>query len=241
MLKNNVFFFLLAFLMIGSLEAQVRPGIKTGFNLTGVSADYIGTSTLSGDKAGDPDNFHMKGGFQIGMVVDWTINEWFTIQPGARFTMQGFKDEYQNNGNFLRKFSLYYFQVPIYAQYKYNLGHVNLIGQAGPYLGYGLFGRQKYSKNSQSKSLDDSYKKIDFGNGSGDDIHNAFDYGVGVGVGAEFGALQLMVAYEFGLYKATFDKKAYSGDYKLHMQNNGLSITLAFIFGKKFPRFDPEF
>lgn len=238
MLKRNIILLLTLIVVSGSIHAQLRPGIKLGYNLSGVFADYLGTKTPEELKKtmGDPENFHLKSGFQAGLIVDCPINDAWAIQPGARFSLQGFTDKYTSNGNMTRKFSLYYIQIPVYAQYRLNIAEeTNLLFQAGPYAGLGLFGRQSYTRKGKSQSLNDNQKKITFGNGSADDIHNAFDYGVSAGAGVEFYRFQLMVAYDYGLYKMNFKKKVTGMDYNIDMQNQNLSVTLAFIFGRRDP------
>jgi hypothetical protein len=237
MLKRNIILLFVLIVVAGSIHAQVRPGIKLGYNLSGVAASYTGTSELKSTAAGDPDNFRMKSGFQAGMVVDCPINDTWAIQPGIRFTSQGFTDKYTGNGNSVKKFALYSLQIPVYAQYRLNIAEeTSLLFQAGPYVGFGLFGRQKYTRKGKSVDLNDTQKKITFGGGTSNDIHKAFDYGVGAGVGIEFYRFQFMVAYDFGLYDASFDKKdAKSASYNVDIRNHNLSITLAFIFGRRDP------
>ena len=65
----------------GSINAQVRPGLKLGYNLSGVMADYTGSRQVAPNTAGDPDNFSMKSGFQAGLIADCPINDAFSIQP----------------------------------------------------------------------------------------------------------------------------------------------------------------
>lgn len=237
MLKQNIILLFALIMMVGALHAQVRPGIKLGYNLSGVMADYAGTTKLNPAAAGYPDNFHMRSGFQAGLIADCPLNDTWAIQPGVRFTNQGFTDKYTSSGKATRRFSLYYLQVPLYVQYRLNIAEeTNLLFQAGPYAGFGLFGRQRYSLKGKSRDLTDDQKKITFGNGTSEDIHNSFDYGVSAGVGVEFFNFQFVVAYDYGLYKATFDKpQAGSGAYHVDMQNHNLSITLAYVFGRRDP------
>ena len=231
-------YFILSFVLVmiaGSVSAQVRPGVKLGYNLSGVIANYTGIpDNNKPEVAGYPDNFHLKSGFQIGMIADCPINDAFAIQPGARFAMQGFNDKYTSNGDVIRRFSLYYLQIPVYAQYKINVAEeTNLLFQAGPYAGFGLFGRQSYNRKGKSQDLSDAQKKITFG--SGNDIQKSFDWGLGAGVGIEFYRFQLMFAYDYGLNKAAFQKDAKSGKYHIDMQNHNFSMTLAVIFGRRDP------
>jgi len=237
-LKRNIIL-LFAFMAIaGSAKAQVRPGLKLGYNLAGMMAEYRGDRNPVDLKntAGDPSNFHMKSGFQAGLIADWPINDVFAIQPGARFTMQGFTDKYISNGEAIRKFSLFYVQVPVYAQYRLNVAEeINVLFQAGPYAGVGLFGRQSFTRKGKSQSLSDSQKKISFGTGTSDDIY-AIDYGVSAGVGIEFYRFQFVVAYDFGLNTPNFYKRdAKSATYNVDIRNHNLSVTLTVIFGRRDP------
>jgi len=238
MLKRNIIFLFVFVTFAGSVSAQVRPGIKLGYNLGGVMADYRGVNTSEERKktAGDPDNFHIKSGFQVGMIADCPINDVLAIQPGARFSMQGFMDKYTSNGKVTRKYSLYYLQIPVYAQYRWNVyEETNVLFQAGPYAGFGLFGRQSYIRNGKSESLTDALKKITFGNGTANDIQKRIDYGIGVGAGIEFYRFQMMLAYDFGLNKVPFNKDVKSGRCNIDMRNHNFSVTLAVIFGRRDP------
>jgi hypothetical protein len=231
---------MLAFVAVAaSINAQVRPGIKAGYNLGGVMANYLGTETPENLKkiAGDPNNFHLKSGFQGGMIADCPISNAFAIQPGVRFALQGFKDKYTSNGDVIRGFSLYYLQVPVYAQYRLNIAEeTNLLFQAGPYASFSLFGRQSYNRKGKDEKLDDKYKKITFGENK--DIQKAFDYGVSAGVGFEFYRFQLVAAYDFGLTQPILmmdSQRTKSGSYHVDMRNHNFSLTLAVIFGRRDP------
>jgi hypothetical protein len=241
MLKRNIIFWMALAAMVGSASAQVRPGIKLGYNLSGVMANYLGDNAdpaLRKNAAGDPNNFHLSSGFQAGMIADCPISASLSIQPGLRFSMLGFTDKYTSNGEVNRKFSLFYLQLPVYAQYRWNVyDQTNILFQAGPYAGYGLFGRQNYNRKGEAVDLNDDQKKISFGNGNNDeDIQTGFDFGVGAGVGVEYSRFQLMLNYDFGLGQPTFYKKnAKSATYHIDMRNHNFAVTLAVIFGRKDP------
>jgi len=238
MSKKNIILLFAVLAVAGSMNAQVRPGIKLGYNLGGVMANYLGAAEdLKKTEAGNPSNFQMKSGFQGGLIVDCPISNVFAIQPGARFAMHGFSDKYTNKLDAIRKFSLFYLQIPVYAQYKLNIAEeTNLLFQAGPYVEVGLFGRQSYNRNGKSVDLNDAQKKKTFGKDG--DIQNALNYGIGAGVGIEFYRFQLMVAYDFGLNQSTLkmeNPRTYSGRYHVDMRNHNFSVTLAVIFGRRDP------
>ena len=237
-LKRKYFFLLACMAIAGSINAQVRPGVKVGYNLSGVLAKLPDNVIKSPNVTGNPDNFHIRSGFQGGLIADCPISATLAIQPGARFAMQGFTEKYRRGApsgpEVIRRFSLYYLQVPVYAQYRWNVyEETNVLFQAGPYAGFGLFGRQSYSSGGETpKGFSDKHKKIDFK----EDFNNIFDYGVSAGIGIEFIRFQLVAAYDFGLNQATFYKKeAYSGNMNVNMRNHNFSITLAVIFGRRDP------
>ena len=240
MLKKYIILILTVVAVSGTMNAQVRPGIKMGYNLSGVMAKYLGSETdleKRSKTAGDPANFHIRSGFQAGMIADCPISDVFAIQPGARFAMQGFTDKYTSSGNAVRKFSLFYLQIPVNAQYRMNIAEeTNLLFQAGPYGEFGLFGRQSYNRRGKSEELNDGQKKKTFGDGN--DFQNVFNYGVGAGVGIELYRFQLMVAYDFGLNQSTLkmdQKRTKSGQYHVDLRNQNFSVTLAVIFGRRDP------
>jgi hypothetical protein len=222
----------------GSINAQVRLGVKTGYNLSGVMADYLGDEenpTTREKMGGDPRNFKLKSGFQFGMIADCPVNDAFAIQPGVRLSIQGFKDKYKNSQgkNEERETSLYYLQVPVYAQYRYNIGNeTNFLFQAGPYFGYGLSGRHTFTRNDVLQTMLNSQKKISFGNDR--DIQKYFDYGIGVGIGIEvINRVQLMLAYDYGLNRVPFYKDVKEVPYHIDMRNHTFSLTVGVLIGKK--------
>ena len=237
---------LLAFVAcFNSINAQVRPGLKMGYNIGGIIADDNATPYRLKTESGNPDNFKLRSGFQAGIIADCPINDEWAIQPGVRFAMQGFKDEWssgtsqhsQQHQN-IRTFNLFYLQVPVYAQYRMNVAEdVNLLFQAGPYAGYALFGRHNHVRGGRTQEL--SNNKINFGNepalrpANSADMKN-IDYGLSAGFGVEFFRFQLLLAYDVGLSETPFMK--IPGDtYNILMRNQCFSVTLAVIFGRRDP------
>ena len=195
-------------------QAQVRFGARAGFNL----------STFSGDV---PDA-SFKPGFQIGVVADCPLSEAFAIQSGLLFSTQGAKFKYlEDNSHYdsdetyvinvssvNETYNLNYLQIPINAQYKFDLSSAKLLLQAGPYLGYGIGGKYKMEAGGESISTDVKF---------GDDGMSAFEIGLGLGAGVEFGNIQAGIGYNFGLTSLTK---------WVSMKNGGLAVTITYLFGK---------
>ncbi len=221
MFKKVLVVFAAAVLTMGYAQAQFTFGARAGFNLTsfgGSDKDFLGSSPK------------MKPGFQIGVVGEYAFGDAFAIQPGILFATQGAK--YKESVNYMgvdvdyeTTMNLNYIQIPINLQYKVDLGSTKLLLQAGPYLGYGLGGKEKYKVSGGGESESGDYK-IKFGSGDDEDVEyvdNAFDFGLGVGAGLQFGNLQAGVGYNFG-FTSLFDEGT--------LKNNGLAITLTYLFGK---------
>ncbi|MDR1581718.1 MAG: PorT family protein [Prevotellaceae bacterium] len=207
MFKKVLVVIAIAILTAGSAQAQLRFGARAGFNLTNLS--------------GDVNNTKFKPGFQIGAVGDYSINEAFAIQPGLVFATQGCAVKETGYEN---KMTLNYLQVPINAQYKLNLGGKTLLLQAGPYLGFGLGGKEKGKEDFDGDgNWEDFDEKIKMGSGNDADF-KTFDFGIGLGAGIQFGNIQAGLGYNLGL--ANINNGTGS------IKNGGLAITLTYLFGK---------
>jgi hypothetical protein len=208
MIKKVLIVIAVAILTAGSAQAQFKFGARAGFNMTNFS--------ISSNDEVKP---KFKPGFQVGVVGDYSVSEAFAIQPGLVFATQG--TAYKGEG-WKETITLNYLQLPINAQYKVDLGAPKLFLQAGPYLGYAMSGKRKWKDGSESGS-----RKIKIG--SGDDAEGkAFDFGIGVGAGVQFANIQAALGYNIGITNISTSK-----DKEDSMKNNGLFVTLTYLFGKK--------
>jgi hypothetical protein len=223
-------FFLLVVLAVMTAsfaQAQIKFGARAGFNLT--SASY--KIDVSGFDAPDT---KFKPGFQIGVVGELALTDAIFLQPGILFATQGYKVEdsgedkqYNEKWDDKETFSLNYLQIPINVQYKLDLGGMNLLLQAGPYLGYAIGGKYKYEWNDEDAYGKDSGSKeedLKFGSDAAKGEIKPFDFGIGLGVGLQFSNLQVGLGYNLGLTNL-------SNADKVTVKNNGLAVTLTFLFG----------
>lgn len=138
-------------------------------------------ANLSNFSKGDND---AKFGFNAGVTADINFAPSMYVLTGLEFTMKGAKNEIAGV-----KYSAnpMYLQLPIHFGYKLEVVEgTNIVFRAGPYLAYGIAGKSKVGS-----------AKVDF---FGDGIRR-FDYGIGGGVGAEFGQIGVTLGYDFGLNK----------------------------------------
>jgi hypothetical protein len=188
-----------------STKVKFFVGLRAGFNLTNIYGDY-GTC-------------EMNPGFQLGVAGELAINDKIAIQTGVLFAQQGCNEKLKDLGLLEKKMTmnLYYIQVPIHFQYKLNLGRPKLLLQAGPYLGYGLFGNIIVSDGDITTS-----ETIKFG--SGKNNLRPFDFGLCAGAGIQlFDRLQVVAEYNLGLAGMYSD---------VNVKNYGFAFTVTYLFGK---------
>ncbi|MDR0814826.1 MAG: PorT family protein [Bacteroidales bacterium] len=235
MLKKSFFSFVIVLIFIVGANAQTRIGITAGYNLSGVHGV---TGIFSGNSSFNHD-WSMVSGFQAGIAGEFPLNEaeTFYLQAAGTFYSHGFRDTYNQgspNGSTARRtFKFYGLQVPVNVQYKLKVGIPVIVFQAGPYVDYEMFGRQKYTLNNKDKtsSLSDAQKKLKFEETSNQKIKNRFQYGVGVGAGVQVSRFQVMLGYNYGLSDLAFYKKTgITYDHKL--KSNQFFANFTFYFGK---------
>lgn len=196
-------------------ESPITWGAKAGVNLSNASIK---------DNDGD---IKAKVGFQVGVTAEYAITNEFYLQSGLSFTTKGAKHEYSVEAAGVkaeakRTINQMYLQLPIMAAYKLEVAPgTKIVFNAGPYLAYGVGGKTKteytLSAGSSSTSFDDD--KI---NTFSDNGLKRFDFGLGAGVGAEFGQIVVGLNYELGL--TNIAQKG--GDYK----NRNASLTIGYRF-----------
>jgi hypothetical protein len=114
-------------------------------------------------------------------------------------------------------------EVPVNFQYGMGFGFAHVYAQAGPYISFRV-----------ATSLEDAESSKDYYSEVNKNLtFNKVDYGVGLGVGAEFMKFQLSLKYDFGL-KAVGKEYTNSWGANLNpfydMKNRNLNISLAYLF-----------
>jgi opacity protein-like surface antigen len=214
-MNKNLFILatVVCFFISVNAQAQFKIGARAGLNLTNISMKFDGTKPSGDEKS------KMKPGFQVGVVGEFGLGKSFALQPALLVATQGCKfkvEDYKSSTN------LTYIQVPINAMYKLGVGNLNILFQAGPYLGYAIAGKYKWEEDGKKES-----EKIEFGSDEEKHDMKAFDFGLGLGAGVELmKSLQIGLGYNIGLANLSNAEKT-----KAH--NNGLALTVTYLFGKK--------
>lgn len=185
-----------ALLLTANVAAQDSPiqfGVKAGVNLSNFGGD------VDGNKA--------KIGFLGGVTLDYAFTPDWYLMTGLEFTMKGAKWDGEDGST-----KISYLQLPIHAGYKLLVAdNTKIVFHAGPYLAYGLSAKEEGV---------DLFKKYD---GLDKAALKRFDFGVGLGVGAEFGKIGVGIGYDFGLANISNYDEA-----KLRNQNAYLTVGYKF-------------
>lgn len=141
-----------------------------------------------------------KIGFNAGVRGEYNFsNHWFATL-GLGISQKGFKDA---GGE---KAKPYYLEIPIKGGYRYSFNDdFSLFGEFGPYMAIGIAGKYYDTKIFSADGWD----------------NKKFDFGLGIGVGAEYKKFQLRIGYDFGLLKTT--------DWATS-KNRNLYINLGYMF-----------
>ena len=221
-MKKVIIVLVTVVLQIGYVHAQFAIGVRTGLSLTNISEENDGEKP-SADEIGK-----FKPGFQTGVIGEYSITKNVAIQTGILFATQGSRNRKTEKGiRFENSINLNYIQVPVNAQFKFDLEGIKLLLHAGPYLGFGVGGNLN-TKISIGGGIYNIDQKIKFGDNINDDvsyIEKAFDFGIGFGAGLQFGSIQVGLVYNVGLADMC-DDDTYS------IKNHGLALTATYFFGK---------
>ncbi|HEY0609645.1 MAG TPA: porin family protein [Chitinophaga sp.] len=198
--------------------AQVSFGVKAGFSGANLSSKF------------DAPGFERKTdtkwipAFHAGVIVDITLTDNFSLQPGLFYSAKGNKrggtDSLGSTVSATTR--LNYLELPLNVLYKHSLGKGRLFAGLGPYLAYGISGKVKW-KNDYNDMRPDINEDVDvkFKNEVGSNSNVIYvkplDAGANVTIGYEMDmGLLFSVNYSQGLvntspYSYEIEKNRYIG------------------------------
>jgi hypothetical protein len=165
----------------------------------------------------------MNPGFHLGGLVEFPLSDGFAIETGLLVSTTGFKIKESDPtfGDAVGKINIYNLNIPITAKAYVNAGsNTKIYFNFGPYIGFGLSGKSKYTFDGDTESTD-----IEIGSSDTDDI-KAFDFGIQAGTGVEISSFVVGVSYGLGL--ANISNYTEDGT---KINNRVLAISLGYKFG----------
>lgn len=221
MKKTAIFSVLFIFTSAFNLtQAQITFGVKTGLNLSNFF-EKNDDKVLSED-------YKNKVGANLGLTVDFPINNNLGVQTGLTFQNRGYRiDEVKDVAGYdlelESKTYLNYIDIPINLKYTFELSSFNIYAMGGLYAGTALNGRYEGSSTFRGRT-DKTEFDIDFGNDQGE--IKSLDYGFNLGAGVEFGAFGLNLTYSHGLANLSNNT---TNDYRINNRLISISATYRFI------------
>jgi hypothetical protein len=180
---------------VAQAQAQISIAPEVGVNLSNASV----STNIFGNNAIDT---KMKPGLKAGAVVDIPIVGGLFVQPGAFFSMKGYK--VTSSATVLGittetkgTSALNYLEIPVNLGYRYTISDAgSVFVTAGPYLGYAFSGKVKQKSTVNGNTVTDTETDIDFG--SDDTEMKPLDFGLNFSAGYQL-PMGLYVRAQYGL------------------------------------------
>lgn len=205
-----------------NMFAQISIAPEAGINLSGISIK---------DEDGNSQDISSKVGARLGAYVNVRIAKGFFIQPGLLYSMKGGRESGTESllgitVDYEMKMNLNYLEVPLNIGYDYDLGKAGgIFVTAGPYLGYGLSGKYKYTVSVSGVSVPDQSGEDDINFGSKENEVKALDFGLNFGAGyrTPFGVYG-RIQYGLGMTNLS------NGNSDASFKNKGWAFTVGYAF-----------
>lgn len=206
----------LTLLCVTPAYADWRYGIRASYDNTGaawtIDDERYTTRNISG--------------FSIGPAVAYEFIDYFSLQSGVYFSMNGFATgdrSFFKNIEYVSEETvrLYYLQLPLYAVGQYPVhDDAILLLEVGPHFACGLTDHVTSTTTILGTDLQDeqSYSDIAF-----DKVLSRFNVAMHVGIGAEYMGARLMVGYDFGLFDMAVEETT-------QLRSGGFTVSLGFMF-----------
>lgn len=201
-----------ALFMVGGAKAQLGYGLKAGLNFPSYS--YGNSGDLSDTKS--TTNFYITG------HLDAPITHNFYVQPGVSLQGKGAKLFAANivGRDVEVTQNTMWLEVPVNFVAKFDAGMGRVFVGAGPYVSFGLSGKNKYSGSNSNNDLETEFK---FGK---DETLKGTDFGVNFLAGYQLSSgVNIHAGYGLGLTNLAGQKNL-SNDIKNRVWSVGLGFSI---------------
>ncbi len=203
--------------LVGAQTASLS--VKGGLNMSNFYGDNLNDKSL-------------KPGFHIGVGADLEFVPNISLQTGLFFSTKGAKYQYDIPvvGNIEYNITANYLQLPIHLAYKIDVTPgTKIVLHAGPYLAYGIGGKRNID-SAFSDDLKPILGKQEINTFDKDFGYKPFDYGVGLGVGAEFGVILVDLGWDIGLNNIARGLKVGQTTYSQNIKNQSAYLSVGYKF-----------
>lgn len=221
------------------MKKLVLTTVMALFALTGFSQiKWDARVGMSMSNVTKMDESGMKVGYTLGAGLDYSFNDTWSLQSGLMFTSKG--SNYSEK-KYEVKTNVHYLEIPVLAAMKFGISeNMKFVVNAGPYLGFGLGGKQTTEYDGKKQGGDVKvFKKYQ---GMNKAYLKRFDLGLQYGVGLEInehylvnltGQYGFISPFSYDQYnwdnnKANNDPD-YNGD-KISPKNLSFYITVGYRF-----------
>lgn len=191
-------------------------------SISAINAQNLSTEVVAGMNLSDWGGLGSKVGFHAGARFELalpSLAKGVYTNAGLLLTSKGAKLDLGDLGKSTK--NAYFLELPIHIGYKYTINdNFAIFGEAGPYVGFGLFGK---TKTTEYDGYSETLNTFD------DDIKR-FDVGLGLRVGVEVKKkYSISVSYDWGLLnslkKADIDFDDYDDydDFAADIAGNAIS------------------
>jgi len=211
-----------------ALQAQIGFGILGGVNFQNINGK---------DNNGDKLENGLLTGFHAGININIPVAPDFFFQPGLLFSVKGAKNDFfsppaKAAGDFETTTRLSYVELPLNLLYRPQLGNGYLLLGFGPYIAYGIGGKE--TSNFGSLSYERDVKFSNNAVGLIDWIENAyykpFDAGANIFFGFESAmGVFLQLNAQLGLMKIN-PEYSWVTDDKRSYKNTGYGLSIGYRF-----------
>ncbi|KAA9340670.1 porin family protein [Adhaeribacter soli] len=223
--------------------SQVKLGLKAGANISTFGYDFKDSEeeTLSNDITKN------KIGYHVGLAAEFGFTDNLSLQSGLIWTNKGAKYDYSLSEDGVEmeikgKTSLNYLEIPLNLTYKIS----NFQIQAGPYVAYGIGGKEELEskftfmgetdtdKDDADVKFKNTVEESDFDE-ENTTFYRALDLGLNFGIGYMAGPVLLNANYSLGMSNLTpdFDGDDDDSADDSKIKNRVIGISATYFFGGK--------
>jgi hypothetical protein len=211
-----------------SLQAQIEFGILGGINFQNINGK---------DNSGNKLKNGLLTGFHAGVNVNIPVAPDFYFQPGLLFFVKGSKNDFfsppiKASGDLVTTTKLSYIEIPLNLLYRPQLGKGYILLGFGPYIAFGIGGKENSEFGSISYKRDVKFKNTvtNLADLLGNAYYRPFDAGANIFFGYELSmGVFLQLNAQLGLLKIN-PEYSWAADSKASYKNTGYGLSIGYRF-----------